>query len=133
MKDLTSRDRGHCSHCPTGTYSETNPGTDHDIHKWQEQIIRDSQYAANTHAQQVVNTVEVKSLEILKKTVQEEMIDPDDDQSGKDQSDLCDRDSSDPVLSRSRSPEFRPSHSKSRTRKDQPKIGNLKTRSSSER
>ena len=109
MKDLTSRDRGHCSHCPTGTYSETNPGTDHDIHKWQEQIIRDSQYAANTHAQQVVNTVEVKSLKILKKTVQEEMVDPDDDQSGKDQSDLCDRDSSDPVLSRSRSPEFRTS------------------------
>ena len=91
------------------------------------------QCAANTHAQQVVNTVEVKTLKILTKTVQEEMVDPYDDQSGKGQSDLCDRDSSDPVLSRTRSPEFRKSHSKSRTRKDQPKIGNLKTRSSSER
>ena len=30
------------------------------------------------------------------------------------------------MLSRSRSPEFRKSHSKSRTRKDQPKIGHLK-------
>ena len=36
------------------------------------------------------------------------------------------------MLSRSRSPEFRKSHSKSRTRKDQPKIEYLKMRSSSE-
>ena len=133
MKDLTSRDRGGCSDYPTGTYSETNPGTDRDIHKLQEQITRDSQCAANTHVQQVVNTAEVKTLIILKKTVQGEKVDPDDDQSHKDQSDdQTDRDSSDSLLSSSRSPEFRKSHSKSRTRKDQPKIGNLKTRSSSE-
>ena len=55
---------------------------------------RDSQYAANTHVHQVVNTVEVKTLKILKKTMQGEKVDPDDDQSHKDQSDLFNRDSS---------------------------------------
>ena len=78
-----------------------------------------------------MNTVEVKTLKTLKKTMQGEKVDPDDDQSGKDQSDLFDRDS-DSVLSRSRSSEFRKSHSKSRTRKDQLRIEDLKTRSSSE-
>ena len=103
------------------------------FHKKREQIIRDSQYAANTHLQQVVYTAEVKTLKIPKKTVQGEKVDPDDDQSYKDQSDdQTDRDSSDSVFSRSRSREFRKSHNKSRTRKDQPKIGNLKTRSNSE-
>ena len=74
----------------------------------------------------------MKTLKILKKTMQGEKVDPDDDQSPTDQSDLFDRDSPDSVLSRSRSPEFRKSHGKSRTRKDQLKIGNLMTRSSSE-
>ena len=37
--------------------------------------------------QQVVNTVEVKTLKIVKKTMQGEKVDQDDDQSHKDQSD----------------------------------------------
>ena len=52
MMDLTRRNRECCSDDPTGKYSETNLGTDHVIHKWQEQIIKDSQ---NT-TQQVANT-----------------------------------------------------------------------------
>ena len=51
--------------------------------------------------------------------MQGEKVDPDDDQSGKDQSDLFDQNSSDSVLSRSS--EFRKSCSKSRTLKDQSK------------
>ena len=39
----TSRDRESCSHDPTGTSSETILVTDQDIHKWQEQIIKNSQ------------------------------------------------------------------------------------------
>ena len=89
-------------------------------------------HATNTQIQQVVNTVVVKTLKIPKMTMQGEKVDPDDDQFGKDQSDLFDRYFSDSVLSRSRSPEFRKSHSKSRIRKDPSKIGHLKTRSSSE-
>ena len=86
-----------------------------------------------THVQQVVNTVEVKTLNIIKKTMQGEKCDPDDDQSSKDQSsDRTGRDSSDSVPKRSRSSEFRKSRSKSRTRKDQSKIVYLKTGSRSE-
>ena len=70
---------------------------------------------------QVVNTVEVKTLKSIKKTMQGEKVDPDDDQSGKDQSDLLDQDSSESVLSRSRSSVFRKPRSKSRTRKEQSK------------
>ena len=78
---------------------------------------------ATLKIQQVVNTVEVKTLKILKQTMHGEKVDPDDDPSHKDLSDdQTGRDSSDSVLSRSRSPEFRKSHSKSRTREDQPKI-----------
>ena len=47
-----------------------------------------------------MNTVEVKTPKIFKKTLQGEKVDPDDDQS------LKGRDSSVSVLSRSRSPEF---------------------------
>ena len=65
--------------------------------------------------------------------MQGEKVDPDDDQSSKGQSgDQTGRDSSDSVLSRSRSSEFRKSHSKSRTRKDQSKIVYFETGSSSE-
>ena len=53
MKDLTSRNRENCSDDPTGKYSETNLGTEHDLHKWQEQINKVSQ---NTTTQQVENT-----------------------------------------------------------------------------
>ena len=81
-------------------------------------ILKTTQHAANTHVQQVVNTVEVKTLKIIKKTMQGEKVDPD-DQSSKHQTD---RESSDSVLSRSRSSEFRKSNSKSRTRKDQSNI-----------
>ena len=42
MKDLTSKNRESYSDDPTGTYCETNPGLKH--HKWQEQIIKDSQH-----------------------------------------------------------------------------------------
>ena len=42
-----------------------------------------------------MNTVDVKTLKILKKTMQGEKVELDEDQSGKDQSDLFDRDSSD--------------------------------------
>ena len=52
MQDLTSRNRECCSDDLTGKYNDTNLGTDHDIHKWQEQIIKDSQNAT----QQVANT-----------------------------------------------------------------------------
>ena len=75
MKDLTSRNRESCSDDPTGTYSETNPGLTH--HQRSEQVIKDSQHHATSckHAwwcwtcatlkiQQVVNTVEVKTLKI---------------------------------------------------------------------
>ena len=67
-----------------------------------------------------------------RRTMQGETVDRDDDQSGKDQSDLFVRDSSESVVSRSRLSVIRKSHSKSRTRNDQPKIVYLKTRSSSE-
>ena len=53
MKDLTRRNRESWSDDPTGKYSETNLGTDHNIHKWQEQIIKDT---PNT-TQQVANTL----------------------------------------------------------------------------
>ena len=73
-----------------------------------EQIINTTQHVANTHVQQVVNTVEVKTLKIIEKSMQGEKVDPDDDQSSKDQSgDQTGRDSSNSVLSRSRSSEFR--------------------------
>ena len=42
-----------------------------------------TQHAANTHVLQVVNTVDVKTLNIIKKTMQELKVDPDDDQSSK--------------------------------------------------
>ena len=61
-------------------------------------ILKSTRHAANTHVQQVVNTVEVKTPRIIKKTVQGDKVDPDDDQSGKDQSgDQTGRDSSDSV------------------------------------
>ena len=47
-----------------------------------------------------MNTVEVKTLKILKKMMEGDKVDPDDDQSHKDQSDdQTGRDSSDSVLS----------------------------------
>ena len=96
-------------------------------------ILKSTRHAANTHVQQVVNTVEVKTPRIIKKTLQGDKVDPDDDQSGKDQSgDQTGRDSSDSVRSRSRSSDFRKSRSKSRTRKDQSKLVCLKTGSSCE-
>ena len=67
--------------------------------------------------QQVVNTVEVKTLTVIQKTMQGEKVDPDDDQSGKDS-----------VFSRRGSSEFRKSHSKCRTRKEQPKFVHLQDR-----
>ena len=87
-------------------------------HKWQQQLIKDSTCwtSGTLKVKQVVNTFEVKTLKIIEKTMQGEKVDPDDDQSSKDQSDLFDQDSSDSVLSRSS--EFRKSCSKSRTRKD---------------
>ena len=95
-------------------------------------IFKSTRHAANTHVQQVVNAVEVKTPKIIKKTVQGDKVDPDDDQSGKDQSgDQTGRDSSDSVR-RSRSSEFRKSRSKSRTRKDKSKLVHLKTGSSCE-
>ena len=48
--------------------------------------LKSTRHAANTHVQQVVNAVEVKTPKIIKKTVQGDKVDPDDDQSGKDQS-----------------------------------------------
>ena len=73
----------------------------------------------NVEGQATVNTLVVKMLKVIKKTMQGGKVDPGDDQSGKDQSDLFDRDSSDSVLSRSS--EFRKSRSKSRTGKEQSK------------
>ena len=87
-------------------------------YKWQEQDrqgLKTTQHAGNTHVQQVVNTVEVKTLNIIERTRHGEKVDPDDDQPSKDQpGDQAGRDSSDSVLSRGISSEFR----KSRTRKD---------------
>ena len=90
-------------------------------HKWQQQLIKDSTCwtCGTLKVKQVVNTFEGKTLRIIEKTMQGEKVDPDDDQSSKDQSDLFDQDSSDSVLSRSS--EFRKSCSKSRTRKERSK------------
>ena len=45
-----------------------------------------TQHVANTHVQQVVNAVEVTTLKNIKKSMQGEQVDPDDDKSSKDQS-----------------------------------------------
>ena len=54
----------------------------------------------NTHAQEVLNAVEVKTLKAVVKTMQGKKLDPDGDQSNQDQSgDQTGRDSLDSVLS----------------------------------
>ena len=108
------------------TYSETTDsgtdmpqvaGADHPG------FSKTTQHAANTNVQEVLNAVEVKTLEIIKKSMLGETVDPDDHTSSNDQSgDQTGRDSSASVLNRIRSSEFRKSHSKSRARKDQSKI-----------
>ena len=63
---------------------------------WIQQTVEQT---ANTHVQQVANTVEVKTLKIIKMTTRGKKLDPDDDQSSKDQSgDPTSRDSSDSVF-----------------------------------
>ena len=47
---------------------------------------RTVEQTAKTHVQQVANTVEVKTLKIIKMTTQGKKLDPDEDQSNKDQS-----------------------------------------------
>ena len=47
---------------------------------------RTDEQTAKTYVQQVANTVEVKTLKIIKMTTQGKKLDPDDDQSNKDQS-----------------------------------------------
>ena len=98
----------------TGTDKPKVAGADHP------RFSKTTQHAASTNVQQVVNAVEVKTLKMIKKSMLGEKVDPDDDTSSKNQSgDQTGRDSSASVLSRSRSSEFRKSHSKSRARKDQ--------------
>ena len=62
-------------------------------HKWQQQLIKDSTCwtCGTLKVKQVVNTFEGKTLRIIEKTMQGEKVDPDDDQSSKDQSDLFDQ------------------------------------------
>ena len=95
-------------------------------HEWQEQTILDSQNHSTRCEHECSASPEQVEVETLnnKTTMQGEKVGPVDDQSSKDQS-------GDSVLSGSRSSEFRKSHSKCRTRNDQPKI-HLKTGSSSD-
>ena len=73
----TNRDRESCSHHSTGgTYSETNPGTHRGSapatsgRSTSSRMLKTTQHAANTKVKQVVNTVEVKTLKIINKTMQ---------------------------------------------------------------
>ena len=71
------------------------------VHSLHQNSRNDSWNRSSTsHVQQVVNTVEVKTLKIIEKTMHGKKLDPDDDQSNKVQSgDQTGRDSSDSVLS----------------------------------